>query len=145
MIFMFTREESVCFNYEVEAPTFDAALASLDRWPRPENVFAYESDAEAGRSDCEMEVLVEHEGGDRDWIEVGSWALCEEGWDFAECDTTPVEHVRVALRALRTARSALKRADAPRTLERVRKAIKSCEGALRHAELAPIRDERRSE
>jgi hypothetical protein len=45
---------------------------------------------------------------------------------------TDVE-VRMALARLREARDLLKSADCPQTLARVRKAITSAEGALRHA------------
>lgn len=47
--------------------------------------------------------------------------------------------VRRALDLLRLARELLKDAKAPKATAKVRLAIKSTEGALRHAELAPYR------
>ena len=56
-------------------------------------------------------------------------------------DTT--QEIRQAIDHLRAARDLLKSAGAPRTVHRVRLALSSAGGALRHAELAPIREERR--
>ena len=50
--------------------------------------------------------------------------------------------IRMAIAHLRIARDLLKEAGAPRTTERVRLALTSAGGALRHAELAPIREQR---
>src|SRR5215471_19437484 len=47
-----------------------------------------------------------------------------------------------ALEHLRKARDLLARARCPKALGRVRRAIDSCEGAARHAALAPIRERR---
>ncbi len=50
--------------------------------------------------------------------------------------------VRSAIIHLREARDLLKQAGAKKTTARVRLALTSAGGALRHAELAPIREER---
>ena len=49
-----------------------------------------------------------------------------------------------AIAHLRLARDELAKANAPRTLARVRAALTSADGARRHAHLAPIREKRRS-
>ncbi len=52
------------------------------------------------------------------------------------------ESVRLGIIYLRLARDAFKDAGAKRTTARVRLALTSAGGALRHAELAPIREQR---
>lgn len=56
-----------------------------------------------------------------------------------------VEKIAAAIEHLRKARELLKQAGAKRATERVRLALTSAGGALRHAELAPFRDQRREE
>ena len=58
--------------------------------------------------------------------------------------TTTTQQIRQAIDHLRSARDLLKSAGAPKTVHRVRLAISSAGGALRHAELAPIREERQA-
>lgn len=53
--------------------------------------------------------------------------------------TTPAEHACAALDALRVARDHLKAAGATQTLARVRLAITSCGGAVRHAQGKGVR------
>ena len=55
---------------------------------------------------------------------------------------TKAAHVRLGIIYLRLARDSFKEAGAKKTTARVRLAITSAGGALRHAELAPIRDQR---
>ena len=50
--------------------------------------------------------------------------------------------LRAALRFLRMARDHARRGEAPRALERIRAAIRSAEGAVRHAELERVRKDR---
>lgn len=51
-----------------------------------------------------------------------------------QANALSVFEVRKAVQLLRAARDELKRADCPVSLAKVRRAIKSTEGALRHAE-----------
>ena len=64
---------------------------------------------------------------------------CPECGCFAFLDAVqachgPVAMVRMAVSSLKDARGYLAAAGAPRTLERVRRALKSADGALRHAQ-----------
>ena len=52
------------------------------------------------------------------------------------------DEVRAAIEHLRAARDHLRAAGSTKTLRRVRLALTSAGGALRHAELAPIREQR---
>jgi hypothetical protein len=52
--------------------------------------------------------------------------------------------IQAALCHLRLARDILATAHAPRSADYVRRALKSAEGALRHAELEPFRLERQA-
>ncbi len=52
--------------------------------------------------------------------------------------------VKAAINHLRIARELLKEAGAPKTTRRVRLALTSAGGALRHAELAPYREARQN-
>jgi len=62
----------------------------------------------------------------------------------ADPDTpTPAQLAELGVLHLRAARDAFAAARAPRTLERVRLALSSALGAVRHASLAPYREERR--
>lgn len=54
------------------------------------------------------------------------------------------ERIREAIRLLRSARDLLKQAGAPRATDKVRKALTSTGGALRHAEVANFREERQA-
>ncbi len=53
------------------------------------------------------------------------------------------ESVRLGIIYLRLAREAFREAGAKKTTAKVRLALTSAGGALRHAELAPIREQRR--
>jgi hypothetical protein len=55
---------------------------------------------------------------------------------------TRLRLVQRAIALLKTSRRFLKQADAPAALGKVRAALKSAEGAERHASLAPYREER---
>lgn len=55
---------------------------------------------------------------------------------------TSADLTRQALGYLRKARQCLKLAGAPHALERVKLAISSTEGAVRHADLEPYREKR---
>jgi len=57
---------------------------------------------------------------------------------------TALERTDAALAHLMIARDLLKQAGAVKTLARVRLAISSCKGAVRHASLEPIRKERQA-
>lgn len=63
--------------------------------------------------------------------------------DFVETDIN-VNRIGMALAHLRAARELLKEAEAKRSVEKVRKAINSTEGARRHARLAPWRKTRQA-
>lgn len=57
---------------------------------------------------------------------------------------TPADHCERGMEHLRQAREAFEAAGAPKTLERVRAAISSADGARRHAQLEPFRTERQT-
>lgn len=59
------------------------------------------------------------------------------------CPALQRDEVMRAIAHLRDARDCLKLAGAPRTLARVRAALRSADGALRHASNAPFRTARR--
>lgn len=58
---------------------------------------------------------------------------------------TKLQYAREGLRLLREARNCFARAGAPRTMARVRLAITSAGGAVRHASLEPYRLARRAQ
>jgi hypothetical protein len=57
---------------------------------------------------------------------------------------TPAQLAAQGVEHLRKARDAFAAAGAPRTLHRVQLALSSALGAVRHAQLAPLREERRA-
>lgn len=62
-----------------------------------------------------------------------------------ETHSLAVHHVQAAIVHLKAARDHLKAAGAVRTVDRVRKALTSAGGALRHAHHAPYRNARRGQ
>jgi hypothetical protein len=83
--------------------------------------------------------------GDGEWCEDATFRCTDCQYEYKESELIPEpwQDVKAGTELLKQARERFKRAGSVKTLERVRLAISSAKGAIRHAELAPYRRERR--